>query len=134
MQQGWQRLPLHSPVPPPLTEPYCSERAAGMFGVGPFALAQLLVEIPWLLGQAVVYAASELVGAALAPDREVQSLGQGRGADALPAGVMISHSVVTCCLQSCTGWFGSSGTPERCASCGCSRSEISRHRRRHRGS
>ena len=31
------------------------ERAAGMYAVLPFAIAQSVVEIPWLLVQAVVY-------------------------------------------------------------------------------
>ena len=33
------------------------ERAAGYYGVLPFALAQQVVEIPYLAGQAVIYSA-----------------------------------------------------------------------------
>lgn len=34
----------------------CRERAAGMYGVIPYAIAQGAVELPWALAQSVVYA------------------------------------------------------------------------------
>ena len=33
----------------------CRERAAGMYAVLPYAIAQGAVELPWALGQAIVY-------------------------------------------------------------------------------